>query len=298
MSFSKKFPEEESIKGVLQKICALSFVEKDKALIEHCSFFAGKYPEEAKSLVESFLSFSLYEKNFELYTAILSEIYMRFFKISANEKFLKSYDYYKAKNIGKKSEAAFREKILSLDSPNNLSGEALAFYMEIHSNILEEKLSKLKFSTLNVMTPNDFQKNLQENFSFLKQAEMEASKILAFKDATSTMRAYLALAVLYKDIHTLLQKNPPIKGVSKEQLDKDLKPTRDMIFNQFKNYLTNADKIAKDYDVIDKKVFDIKKEVALLEFKASPFEGWVAPLYFITLDVDKNFSQKIPFRSE
>ena len=296
--FSKKFPEDESTKGVLQKICFLSFVEKNKSLIENCSVFSSKYPEEAKTLVDSFLSFSLYEKNFELYTALLSEIYVKFFKLSTNEKFLKSYDYYETKSVDKNSKASFREKILSLDSPQNLSGKALALYMEIQSNILEDKLFTLKFSNLNVSNPSEFQKNLQENFSFLKQAEAEASKILAFKDASSTMRAYASLAFLYKKIHILLKKNPPIKGVSKEQLDKDLMPTRELIFTQFKNYLTNAKKIAEEYQVVDKKVFEIKKEVALLDSQKSFSEEWMEPLRLITLEVDKKFSQEIPFRSE
>jgi tetratricopeptide (TPR) repeat protein len=296
--FSEKFPEDDSTKGVLQKVCFLSFVEKDKSLIENCSTFSSKYPEEAKTLVETFLSFSLYEKNFELYTTILSELYVRFFKLSANEKFLKNYDYYRAKSIGENSETSFRDKILSLESPKNLSSQALALYMDIHSNIFEDKLYGLKFSNLNVSSVSDFQKNLQENFSFLKQAEMEASKILAFKDASSTMRAYASLAFLYKEIHISLQKNPPIKGVSNEQLDQDLKPTRELIFTQFKNYLTNAKKIAEEYQVIDKKVFEIKKEFALLDSPKPSSEEWMTPLYLITLDVDKKFSQEIPFRSE
>lgn len=296
--FSKKYPRDAAIKGVLQKSCILSFVERKSSFFDSCLVFSRAYTEDAKSLVESFLKFSLYEENFKLYGKILTELYFKSFSLTENEKFLASYSYYKG-TLEASNKTSFRKKILSLSSYKKLSGKALKLYAGIHADAFSEKISLLKLSSLNVNVAAVFQKNLQTNFALLKDAEAEASKILAFKEAASTMKAYGVLAFLYKEVHLSLKKTPPISGVTKESLDRDLKPTRDLIAGQFKNYLANAEKVASDYQVKDPLVFRIKRELASMSApEGLLFEEWLPPLYLLTVQVEQKFSHRIPYRSE
>ena len=296
--FSKIFPQDEAIKGVSQKKCLLSFVERSQKFITNCALFSQKYPEDSKGLVRSFLDFTLYEKNQALYGEILSKLYLKYFKNSKNEKFLAQYDYYEMGIAQNGSRNSFRKKVLSLSSHKSLSGEALAAYAGVYFELFSEKMQSLKFLELKVSSVAVFQKNLQTNFALLKKAEAEGSKILNLKDASSTMKTYAILASLYKKVHLGLKSAPPITGVSKEQLDKDLKPTRDMVFTQLENYTVNAKKIAEDYQVLDKAVFSVKKEFSLLTENRAFSEEWMPSLHFLSLDLEKSFSKKIPFRSE
>ena len=291
LQYAKRNKPGKERNSALTRACELKIVAYDRTLLATCAQLATVDVKNYKIIMQRLIKTLSLERNYTTLTSLVKNYYLGRVPLSPNEKVIALYYLHRATKgrgpYGGQIVATFQQ------SGGAVSGEALKYVGEIVFASVNSALPRFQKLKLRGGTVNAMQSSIKRKYDELARLEAQYDRVVATRDSYWGVAAFHQKGVAYSSFARMLQNPPPIKGAKLDDVKKQLQPQAQALQGKAMEYFTSAQKVARQFQVLNLWVAKINSQVGMLSGRSRNFREWTIEPDFIAYEVSRAVQEQI-----
>ena len=291
LQFANRSKAGKERNSALTRACELKIVAYDRTLLSTCARLAAIDVKNYKIIMQRLLKTLSLERNYNTLTSLVKNYYLSKVPLTPNERIIALYYLHRATKgrgpYGGQIVAAFQQ------SGGAVSGEALKYVGEVVFASVDGSLPRFKKLKLRGGTVNAMQSSIKRKYDELNRLEAQYDRVVVTRDSYWGVAAFHQKGVAYSSFAKMLENPPSIKGAKLADVKKQLLPQAKALRAKAMEYFTSAQKVARQFQVLNPWVAKINSQVGMLSGRSRNFREWTVDPDFIAYEVSRSLQGQI-----
>lgn len=291
LQFAKRSKAGKERNAALTRACELKIVSYDRALLSTCARLAAIDVKNYKIIMQRLLKTLSLERNYSTLTSLVKNYYLGKVPLTPNERVIALYYLHRSTRgrgpHGGQIMATFQQ------SRGGVSGEALKYVGEVVFTSVDGALPRFQKFKLRGGTVNAMQSSIKRKYDELNRLEAQYDRVVVTRDSYWGVAAFHQKGVAYSSFAKMLENPPSIKGAKLADVKKQLLPQAKALRAKAMEYFTSAQKVARQFQVLNPWVAKINSQVGMLSGRSRNFREWTIEPDFVAYEVSRALQGQI-----